>query len=116
MPRSLTSFLFLLCLLAAVTVARAQEDSRENIVRDGRVLELHISGQFSETMRQNLVEWITAISGSLRSVYGHWPRRQWRVAVALGKAPEALVVHPDLKEPPQPESWKAPERSVQPSP
>ena len=27
----------------------------------------------------------------------------------LGKAPAALVVHPDLKEPPQPESWQAPE-------
>lgn len=86
MRRSLTSFLFLLCLLAAVTVARAQEDSRENIVRDGRVLELHISGQFSETMRQNLVEWITAISGSLRLVFGHWPRRQWQVAVAPAPA------------------------------
>lgn len=50
-------------------------------MRDGRVMQMRISSQFNETSRQGLVDWMMALSDSLRDVYGHWPRRQWQTFI-----------------------------------
>ena len=61
---------------------QATEPSRQDLIRDGRVLEVYISEQFGETSRQNLVEWMTALSEALRLVYGHWPRKHWQTIIS----------------------------------
>jgi hypothetical protein len=68
--------------LLVTCAVKAEGDYRSDLVRDGRILEMHISNQFSETSRQQLVEWMTNLADSLRSVYGHWPRRQWQVIIS----------------------------------
>jgi hypothetical protein len=76
-----------LALLGLVlSPALAAEDFRHDLVRDRRLLEVHVSDQFSETSRQNLVEWITSLSGSLRTIYGHWPRRHWQTVISPAPA------------------------------
>jgi hypothetical protein len=66
--------------------ALAAADVRHDLVRDGRLLEIHISDQFSETSRQNLVEWISSLSDALRTIYGHWPRRHWQTVISPAPA------------------------------
>lgn len=66
---------------SAPAIADNEQYIREQQVRDGRLLVVNISQQFSETGRQNTVEWIASLSNSLHSVYGHWPRRQWEIRV-----------------------------------
>jgi hypothetical protein len=61
---------------------QATEPSRQVLIRDGRLLEIYISDQFGETSRQNLVEWMMALSESLRLVYGHWPRQHWQTIIS----------------------------------
>lgn len=78
----LSSGILLLCLAGLAGQSRAEESTQQKLVRDNRVLEIHISRQFSETMRQNLVQWLDFISSSLRQVYGHWPRQRWQISVA----------------------------------
>ena len=73
-------------LLVAVCPIHAANDTRQNLVRDGRVLEMHISDQFSETSRQQLVQWMTLLSESLRDVFGHWPRQRWRTSMSPAPA------------------------------
>ena len=73
---------FLLCLSTRLAPAHAQDSTRQDLVRDNRILELHISGQYTESMRQNLVAWIDFISTAMREVYGHWPKQRWQVFVA----------------------------------
>ena len=76
-----------LALLGLVlSPALAAEDVRQNLVSDGRLLEIHVSDQFSETSRQHLVEWITTLSGALRTIYGHWPRRHWQTVISPAPA------------------------------
>lgn len=49
--------------------------------RDGRLLQVHISDDFAQEQRQDILEWIEAIASSLAGVYGHWPRQQWQISV-----------------------------------
>jgi len=74
--------LLLIGLLNPVTQGHAEETTRQDLVRDGRVLEVHISSEYTESMRQNLVAWIDFIATAMREVYGHWPRQHWQVSVA----------------------------------
>ena len=74
--------LFVIGLLIPLTQGHAEETTRQDLVRDGRVLELHISSEYTESMRQNLVAWIDFIATAMREVYGHWPRQRWQVSVA----------------------------------
>ncbi|MEH6609791.1 MAG: hypothetical protein V7696_10505 [Halioglobus sp.] len=76
MRLSQLTILLVLCLTAAVSHASSQQ-----ILRDGRSLELDISSQFSDTQRQHVVDWVSFIAENLSQVYGHWPRKQWRVEV-----------------------------------
>ena len=70
------TIILLLCLMA--TVSRAD---RQQIIRDGRTLELDLSSQFSDTQRQHVVDWVSFIAEILSQVYGHWPKMLWRVEV-----------------------------------
>ena len=45
----------------------------------GRRLELTISDQFPPQQSVQIQEWLESLSVTLASVYGHWPRRHWRV-------------------------------------
>lgn len=48
--------------------------------RGGR-LELHLEAGLSAAEQVEMHRWIEGISASLADVYGHWPRRHWRVFV-----------------------------------
>jgi hypothetical protein len=86
MYRKGLTFLCLLLVPCAPGITEDKQYDRERRVRDGRMLVVNISRQFSETGRQNTVEWTTAISDSLHSVYGRWPRRQWEIRVSPAPA------------------------------
>ena len=58
-----------------------QDNYHKTLVRDGRQLQLDISGDFSPVQRDALVAWIDFISTALLQVYGHWPRQLWQVTV-----------------------------------
>lgn len=47
----------------------------------GRRLELTISEQIRAEQGAQVQEWIESLSHTLASVYGHWPRRHWKVRV-----------------------------------
>ena len=48
---------------------------------DGRRLQVSISKQFPPDQARDIHAWIEAIANSLADVYGHWPRRQWKIKV-----------------------------------
>lgn len=79
-------YLLLICLTWCAAQATAENSSQQRLVRDNRVLEITINDQFSESMRQTLVEWLDFIASSLHQIYGHWPRRHWQVSVAPASA------------------------------
>lgn len=62
---------------------------RHTLLKDGRVLELHISAQFSPGQQQQLLSWLEFISTALLQVYGHWPRQEWQVTVEPAAANQA---------------------------
>lgn len=76
----------LLSIFSVSLPARSAGDYQQTLARDGRVLEVHISSEFTPVQRDNLVAWIDFISGALRHVYGHWPRQRWRVSVVPASA------------------------------
>ena len=49
--------------------------------RQGQVLEITLSGDFSETSRSGVRDWIESTAEALATVYGRWPRDYWRVHV-----------------------------------
>lgn len=67
-----------LLLLALAAGSRATTLSFDDT---GRRLELEISAQFPAEQSAQIELWVIAIADSLASVYGHWPRRHWRVRV-----------------------------------
>jgi hypothetical protein len=83
--RACTSIALLLMLAAPVS-AFNDVDYQQTLLQDNRTLEINISREFTAAQRENLVTWIDFISGSLRQVYGHWPRQQWRVIVMPASA------------------------------
>lgn len=87
--RRLRACLFLFCFAGMAGQVHPAESTRQDLVRDNRVLEIHISTQFSENMRQNLVEWLNFIATALQQVYGHWPRQRWQISVAPTSAGSA---------------------------
>ena len=80
--RRLRVCILLFCFAGMAGHVHPAEGTRQQLVRDDRVLEIDISPQFSESMRQNLVEWLNFIATSLQQVYGHWPRQRWQISVA----------------------------------
>jgi hypothetical protein len=64
----------------------AAADYQETLVKDGRTLHVHISAEYEPEQRKNLIAWIDYISGTLREVYGHWPRQEWRVSITPASA------------------------------
>ena len=80
--RCLRACILLFCFAGMAGQVHPAEGTRQQLVRDDRVLEIDISPRFSESMRQNLVEWLNFIATSLQQVYGHWPRQRWQISVA----------------------------------
>lgn len=72
------SVLLALFVLALGSATQAKSVTLEHA---GRQLELIISDQFPPQQSAQIQQWLESISGSLASVYGHWPRRHWRVRV-----------------------------------
>lgn len=73
-------------MLAAHVSAFSDVDYQQTLRLDNRTLEINISREFTPAQRDNLVAWIDFIAGSLRQVYGHWPREQWRLTVVPASA------------------------------
>lgn len=68
----------LLSLYLACSFAHAAPELTD---ADGRRLEISISDQFPSAQTQEIVQWIESVSTSLAGVYGHWPRKHWRIKV-----------------------------------
>lgn len=65
-------------LLALCTGVQA---SRVSIEHAGRRMDLDISAHFTTQQAAQIELWVRSIAESLASVYGHWPRRHWRIRV-----------------------------------
>lgn len=98
-----TALVLTVLLLAPPASAHAQATQNLYDARGGR-LELHLDDTLDEAEQREMLQWIRAISGSLASVYGHWPRRHWRVYVqgtsgaAADPIPWAQVDRGDIDE------------------
>lgn len=67
-------------IVAPPASARAQSGDYLYDASGGR-LELRIDERLDETERREMHHWISTISDTLAAVYGHWPRRHWRVSI-----------------------------------
>jgi hypothetical protein len=74
-------------LVAGLTLLLAQLGSAETLPGDdfydarGGRLELRLDARLDEIEQREMRQWIESIAGSLAAVYGHWPRKHWRVFV-----------------------------------
>lgn len=80
--RRLCITVLLLCVCAQAMPGSDSAGYQQTLTDDGRILQVHISDEFTPAQRDNLLAWIDFISGSLRHVYGHWPRQEWRISVS----------------------------------
>ncbi|NQX90364.1 MAG: hypothetical protein HRT77_17110, partial [Halioglobus sp.] len=74
-------------IMTALSVAPAAAPNA-TLLRDDRQLRLFISPEFTAEQRLQLTAWIDFIAETLAQVYGHWPRRQWEIAIAPAAAAE----------------------------
>ena len=72
----------LLALQLAGPAAAVDRDSAHYLLQDGRQLKILISDRFDPTMQEELLAWVDYIAAALASVYGHWPRQRWEIAIA----------------------------------
>lgn len=79
----------ILLLLFANTVFGRANDYQDTLVQDDRALEVRISHTFSPRQQGQVMAWIDFIADALREVYGHWPRRQWRISVTPAAAAQS---------------------------
>ncbi len=49
--------------------------------QEGNLLRVHISDNFPQQQRRDILAWIESIATSLADVYGHWPRQEWQISV-----------------------------------
>jgi hypothetical protein len=75
-----------LSLLLLALPGRGEDNYQQTLTEEDRTLEIEISPEFKPAQRETLVQWITFISGSLRTVYGYWPRQTWRISVSPADA------------------------------
>jgi hypothetical protein len=75
-------FVGMLALQLAAAGNSTAQDSSHYRLQDARQLKVLISDQFEPRMQQNLLSWVDHISTALASVYGHWPRERWEIAIA----------------------------------
>jgi len=81
----------MLCLLH-IPASFAQPTTATLLTNDESTLQLQIDPTFNATQREDVRQWINAISDSLLQVYGRWPRQQWRITVepASGSSSDSI--------------------------
>lgn len=70
-----------LSLLLGINSGLALGSEQYRMEKDGRVLRLDISSDFSSGRQRELRSWIVELADSLAQVYGRWPQREWALSI-----------------------------------